>query len=112
MPSVEARPPWPMVLSEKERTSATANFHCERPAQICEVCWLPGAAAIWRQRPALEKAILAKTLWVAQRACMPMKTQQLVAAILPGFRIMPSGNLKSMEAKVVLQIGRSWKRYS
>src|SRR5580658_1756907 len=112
MPSWPERPPWPWVLSENERTSETARFHCERPAQICEVCWLPGAAAIWRQRLALEKAIFAKALCVAQRVCMPMKTQQLVAAILSGFRIMPSGNLKSMEANVVLQIGRSWNKYS
>ncbi len=43
---------------------------------------------------------------MAQRVCMPMKTQQLVAADLSGLRMMPSGNLKSMEAKVVLQIGQ------
>src|SRR5579863_3744151 len=107
MPSCAERPPWPCVLREKERTSETARFHCECPAQIWEVCWLPGAAATWLQRPAFEKIILAKALWVAQRACMPMKTQQLVAAILSGLRMMPSGNSKSMGAKVELEMGRS-----
>src|SRR5580700_7459442 len=112
MPSCAERPPWPCVLSENERTSETARFHCEWPAQICDVCWLPGAAATWRHRSAFEKIILAKALWVAQRACMPMKTQQLVAAILSGLRMIPSGNWKSIGAKVELAMGRSWKIYS
>src|ERR1700739_3029933 len=107
MPSEVARPPWPIVLSEKESTSATASFHCDSPAQICDVCWLPGAAAIWRHRPALENAILANALCVAHRVCMPMNTQQLVAADLSGFRRMPSGNTKSIGANVVLQMGKS-----
>src|SRR6202140_2379494 len=112
MPSVAARPPWPIVLSEKESTSATASFHCDKPAQIWEVCWLPGAAAICCHRLPLENAIFAKALCVAQRVCMPMNTQQLVAAILSGFRIIPSENTKSIGANVALQIGRSWNKYS
>src|SRR5271163_5219870 len=112
MPSCPERPPWPCVFSEKERTSDTARFHWEWPAQICEVCWLPGAAATCFQRLALENIILAKALCVAQRHCMPMNTQQLVAAILSGLRMMPSGNSKSMAAKVELAIGKSWKIYS
>src|SRR5438270_11825613 len=50
MPSVDARPPCPCVFSENDSTSANASFHCESPAQICDVCWLPGCAAICRQR--------------------------------------------------------------
>src|SRR5579864_7239461 len=112
MPSMAARPPWPWLLRAKESTSAKANFHWESPAQIWEVCWLPGGAATCRHRSELQKVILAKLLWVAQRACMPMKTQQLVAAVLSGFRMMFSGNTKSTGAKVELQMGRSWKKYS
>src|SRR5579871_6739033 len=112
MPSDVARPPWPMVLREKDKTSATASFHCDRPAQICDVCWLPGAAATCFQRLPLENDILAKALCVAQRVCMPMNTQQLVAADLSGFKMIPSGKTKSIGAKVLLQIGRSWNTYS
>src|SRR5271169_76324 len=107
MPSEAARPPWPIVLSEKESTSATASFHCDSPAQIWDVCWLPGAAAICCQRLPLENAIFANALCVAQRVCMPMNTQQLVAANLSGFRMIPSGKTKSIGANVVLQIDRS-----
>src|SRR5262249_43518494 len=107
MPSAEARPPCPCVFSKTERRSATASFHCESPAQICEVCWVPGDAATCRQSSALENVILAKQLCVAQRACMPTNTQQLVAAVRPGLRTMPSGKTKSIGANVELEIGRS-----
>src|SRR6516165_593780 len=112
MPSVAARPPCPWVFREKESTSDTASFHCESPAQICAVCWLPGEAATCFHSLALEKAILAKLLCVALRHCMPMYTQQLVAAVLSGFRMMFGGKTKSISAKVELQIGRSSNRYS
>src|SRR6201987_1303209 len=91
IPSFAARPPCPCVLSENESTSDTARFHCECPAQICAVCWLPGEAATCRHNPALEQVIFPKLLCVARRRCMPIQTQQLVAAIRPGFKIIPSG---------------------
>src|SRR5437870_4295736 len=112
MPSFVARPPWPWVFSEKESTSETARFHCECPLQICAVCWLPGAEATCIHPLLVQNIILAKQLWVAQRVCMPMYTQQLVAASLSGLRRMPGGKMKSIGANVELQIGRSWKKYS
>src|ERR1700678_2374999 len=112
MPSSAERPPCPWVFNENESTSDTARFHCECPAQICAVWWLPGAPATCLQSPALENTIFAKLLCVALRACIPIYTQQLVAAILSGFRMIPSGKRKSMGANVELDIGRSWKIYS
>src|ERR1700723_2406580 len=107
MPSWPERPPWPCVLSENERTSDTARFHCEWPAQIFEVCWLPGAGATCFQRAALENIIFAKALCVGLGNWISLKTQQLVAAILSGLRMIRSGNSKSMAAKVELAMGRS-----
>src|ERR1700677_393341 len=105
MPSWPERPPWPCVLSENESTSDTARFHCEWPAQICEVCWLPGAEATLFPGGALKNILFAKALCVAWRHCIPMKTEQLVAPILSGLRMMRSGNSKSMAAKVELAMG-------
>ena len=49
---------------------------------------------------------MAKLLCVAQRHCMPMYTQQLVAANLSGLRMIFFGKTKSIGAKVELQIGQ------
>src|ERR1700733_11328671 len=112
MPSVVARPPCPCVFSEKESTSDTARFHCEWPLQIWAVCWLPGADATCDQPLQVGNIIFAKQLWVAHRVCIPIYTQQLVAAILSGLRRIPGGKMKSMGEKVELQMGKSWKKYS
>ena len=71
------------------------------------VCWLPGAAVTCCQSPAFENVIFAKLLCVALRHCIPIYTQQLVAADLSGLRMILGGKRKSMDAKVELQIGRS-----
>src|SRR5581483_397901 len=112
MPSSAERPPWPMVFRANDNTSETARCHCECPLQICAVCWLPGGDATWDQPCVVQYIIFAKQFCVAQRVCMPMYTQQLVAASLSGFRRMPSGKTKSIGANVELQIGRSGKKYS